>query len=84
MPLSIPASPAFGGSRLRSIEAARLALRIAEPTGVLLDASSVSGTTELWGGDDRDRLIGGSGNDLLRGRYGRDLHGGPGRDTVER
>lgn len=68
---------------LRSIEAARLASRIAEPTGVLLDASSFSGTTELWGGDSDDRLIGGSGNDLLRGRYGRDLLlGGPGRDTL--
>jgi Ca2+-binding RTX toxin-like protein len=68
---------------LRSIEAARLASRIPEPWGVLLDASSFSGTTELWGSDSEDRLIGGSGNDLLRGRYGRDLLvGGPGRDTL--
>jgi Ca2+-binding RTX toxin-like protein len=70
-------------ARLRSIEAARLATLIAEPAGVLLDASRFSGMTELWGGDNSDRLFGGSGNDLLRGRYGPDLlMGGPGRDTL--
>ena len=70
-------------ARLRSIEAARLATHIAEPAGVLLDASRFSGATELWGGDDNDRLVGGSGNDVLRGRYGPDLlMGGPGRDTL--